>query len=162
MAGDGDERVGADVERQPEAVAARVDEAAPEVVAVGERDAVDDEVEPAELRAGAFERGGDVVVRRDIALDERGVLPVRDELGDVALHALVLVGHREPGAGLVERPGYGPGDAAAVRDPEDYSGLSTKIDRVHFFLSSLGAVLVSGGCWVPPRVLSHRSCGPSS
>ena len=71
-----DERVGADVERNPEAVARRVDEAALEILGGGEGDRVDEEVEPAAERlADLGEDAGDVLVGADVA---RGDQRARD------------------------------------------------------------------------------------
>ena len=61
-----DQRVGADVEGEREAVARRVDEAAVELLALGEGDGVDEDVE----------RGRSVLPRREDALDVRVLLDV--------------------------------------------------------------------------------------
>ena len=75
----GDERVGGDVERQPEAVARRVGEAALEILGGRERDRVDEQVElAAEGLADLGEDARDVLVGAHVARgDERAARPRR-------------------------------------------------------------------------------------
>ena len=60
--GNREERVCADVEGEPEALAPGVDEPTSEIVAVGEGYAVDDDIDSAKLARDGVERGGHVVV----------------------------------------------------------------------------------------------------
>jgi len=126
-AGARDEGVGRDVQRDPEAVARRVGEAALEVARVRERDRVDEQVELAAERLGhPAERRVEALVRADVALaDERA----RDRLREVAhglLDALALVGERELRAAGREALGDRPGDRAPVGDAEDEAALAVE------------------------------------
>ena len=114
-----DERVGADVERQPEAVARRVGEAALEILGGRERDGVDEQVEPAAERlADLGEDARDVLVRADVALGHERRVDRLGELADALLDALALEGERELRALLGERLRDRPRDRAPVGDAE--------------------------------------------
>ena len=68
-AGGSHERVGRDVESEPEAIARGVGEAPLEIARVGEGDRVDEKIElPAEGLADLAEDACDLVVRADVAL----------------------------------------------------------------------------------------------
>ena len=125
-----DERVRADVEREPEAVARRVGEAALEILGGRERDRVDEDVElAAERLADLGEDARDVVVRADVARgDERGV-DRGGELAHALLDPLALVGERELRAAVGEPLRDRPRDRALVRDAEDERPLSLEMLR---------------------------------
>ncbi len=120
-----DERVGADVERHPEALARGVCEAAFEILGGGEGDRVDEEVElAAEGLADLGEDPGDLLVGADVARgDERARDRLR-ELADVALDPLALEGERELRAAVGEPLRDRPGDRALVGDAEHEAALS--------------------------------------
>ena len=121
---DGDQGVGADVQGDAESLPLRVHEGSPQVIAVGEGEAVDDDVQASELLGHPFECGLDVVVGAYVALNQRRVLPGGHQLGDVLPHPIVLVAHGEPGPRLMEDLGYGPGDTPVVGDTEDDAGFA--------------------------------------
>ena len=115
-----DERVGADVDRHPEAVARRVGEAALEILCGGEGDRMHEDVElPVEDRATSREDTLDRTVVADVEFgDERA----RDRLRQVAhvlLDPLTLEGERDLRAAVREPPGDRPGDRPLVRDAQD-------------------------------------------
>src|SRR5918999_412865 len=88
----GDERVGADVDRQPEAVARRIGEAALEVLGGRERDRVHEHVEALGPEAlDLAEDAGDVVVRAHVAGRYERRAHRACELADVPFDPLPLV-----------------------------------------------------------------------
>ena len=120
-----DERVGADVEGEPEAVARRVREAALEVLGRRERDRVDEDVEPAAERLPDLaEHAVDVLVGAHVALDHERAVDRLGEVADALLDALALVRERDLGALVGEPAGDRPRDRAPVGDAEDERLLS--------------------------------------
>jgi hypothetical protein len=114
-----DQGVGADVERQPEAVARSVDEAALEILGGGERDRVDEHVEAPSERLGHLgEDAGDVVVRADVALGDERALDALGQVAHVLLDPLALVREGDLGSLLGEPVRDRPGDGAPVGDAE--------------------------------------------
>ncbi len=115
----GDERVRADVDGEPEAVSRRVGEAPFEVLRRGERDGVDEDVEPAaEGIPDLGEDARDVIVRPDVALGHERARDGLGELADALLDPLALVGERELRALVGEPPSDRPGDRALVGDTQ--------------------------------------------
>ena len=115
----GHERVRADVDRQPEAVARRVREPALEILGRGERDGVDEEVETAVERLGHLrEDARHVVVGAHVALGDERARDALRQLPHSALDALALVREGELGALVREPPRDRPGDRPLVGDPE--------------------------------------------
>ena len=128
--GAGDERVGADVEREPEAVARRVGEAALEVLRGGEGDRVDEDVEP------AAERLRDLGKTASTSSSERtshsvtsGLETVLGELAHALLDPLALVREGELRALVCEALRDRPGDRALVGDAEDERAASPRTCR---------------------------------
>src|SRR3989441_4519809 len=122
MAGDGDQRVRADVQGEGVAAAGNLWERAREILAGGKRDAVRDGVQaaPAVLQAG--KDGLDLLVVLHIARErgKRGVSAYGVEQGvEVLFQPLALVGERQGGPFTVKRAGDAPGDAALVGDAHD-------------------------------------------
>ena len=106
--------------------------APPEVLAVGEGDGVDDDVDLPEPVSDLLDRALDVGVVAHVALDGlRVARPVRDQLFDGAAHPLVLVRDGKLRPGLMQYLGDGPRDAPMVRDAEHDAGLSVQVNRVH-------------------------------
>ena len=136
MPRDGDQRVRAYVERQPEALPAGVHEPASQVVAVGEGDAVHDHVDAAEPVAERLESGCDVVVGAHVTLDQGDVTQRVGQLRDAAPQPLVLVGEGQRCAGLVQHAGDGPGDATLVGDSDYDYVLAGEVDCVHQSISA--------------------------
>ena len=125
-----DERIGGDVEREPEAVARRVREAAFEVARVGEGDGVDEEIELTaeglpDLREHALEPfvGADVALRHERARDRLR------QLADTLLDPLALVGEGEARTSASELLRDGPCDRAAIGHAEDEPSLSREISQ---------------------------------
>ncbi len=92
-----------------------------------ERNGVQEQIQPAEFRADFAEHMGDVFILCHIARHNQRVRAERaGEFLDVFLHAVALVGEREPGAFPGPRLGDGPRDGALVGDAEDNSRFSCK------------------------------------
>ena len=122
-----DERIGADVERQPEALARGLHERVGDVVAIGERDAVDEEVEPAVLLLDAGEHRVDLgvvlhVERQHERLRREGL----GELVDVLFEA-PLIGEDERRARLGRRLRDRPRERPLVRDADDQAHLAREM-----------------------------------
>ncbi len=141
----GDERVGADVDGHPEAVARRVGEAALEILGGRERDRVDEQVELAVPRLSHLaEDAVDVLVGADVAGRHQLRADRRGELAHVALDPLALECEGELGS-LVRQPLRNrPCDRALVGDPHDQGALPGE------------------PCHVPILRLLCRSCAASS
>jgi hypothetical protein len=107
-----------------EVVRRGVDETPGELVAVGKRDRVHQEVDRAPGVSNRRERRVDARRVGDVAvLDDRGV----DRLGqraDTLLHRLALIGERELGAMCPEGSGDSPRDRPVVRDTHDQAALA--------------------------------------
>ena len=100
-----------------------------QVVDRGERDRVDEDVEPAPPAVDLGEERVDLFLLRDVARPDRDRLVVRqrrDELEHVVLQPFVGPVERELGAFALERRGNPPGDAALVADAHDERFLSVK------------------------------------
>ena len=124
LAGERGERVGRDVDRQVEALAARVDEAAAEVLGPRVRDGVDEGVEAAAERLGRA-RHGDRDLRVVLHVERQhggAVVELLRQLAHLALGALALVRQHQPVARLVELARDRPGDAALVGHADDQAG----------------------------------------
>ena len=114
-----DERIDRDVVREQEALARGIDEAAHEVVAVGEGDGMDQDVDGAEALLSLREDGVELGIVGDVAeLDEIGA----DAFGegpDTLFERWHGIGEGEFGAFPVKRLGNPPGDGMVVCDAED-------------------------------------------
>src|SRR5690606_14621229 len=112
------------LEREEESVPAGVHEPAFEILAVRERDRVDEHVQPAPLLGHLPEHLGDLRVVPDVTgHDEVGT----DALGqrpDPALQRLARIGEAQGGTLLVHGLGNAPRNAPLVRDPEDEDALA--------------------------------------
>ena len=132
LADEGDEGIGGHVEGQREAVAGRVDEGPLEVLATGEGEGMDEDVELAVGRTPLVHDRPDLLVRLDIArLDERRSDRLRqrpDALLDQALDRR----EADERALVVERPGDAPGDRVVVGDPEDQGLLPVEQSHPRF------------------------------
>ncbi len=116
----GDERVGADVESHPEAVARRVHEAPFQVLGGREGDRVDEDVEAAaEGLRYLGEDALDVVVRPDVALGDERARHGLGEVADALLDPLALVREGDLCALGGEAVGDRPGNRALVGDAQD-------------------------------------------
>ena len=121
----GDQRVGADVEGELEALARRLDEASLQVLARGEGERVDDGVEavaPALRQRG--EDGRDLRVVGDVARQDQVDADRLGQRPHPLLDRLVRVGQRQRRALGVEALGDRPGDAVIVGDAEDGGALA--------------------------------------
>ena len=151
----GDERVGADVERHPEAVARRVGEAALEILRRREGDRVHEQVElPAERLAHLAEDARDVLVGADVALGDERASTELGELADALLDPLALVGERELRAALGEPPRDRPGDRAPVGDAEHEAALAFELPAIAGESKSCGSAATSAAALRRPSLLS--------
>ena len=87
-----------------------------------------DDVQAAELVGNLLECGLHVVVRANVALYERRVLPGSGQLGDAILHTLALIGDGDSRPGLMKNLGDSPRDAALICDAEDDAVLARQVD----------------------------------
>ena len=121
---DGGERIAAHQHGLGEIVRRGVDVAAVELIPVGERDGMHQEIEraPGRLHGGEHRidgRGlGDVAMADDDAADL-----LRQRL-DALLERVALIGEGELRAVLVAGLGDAPGERAVVRDPHDQAALA--------------------------------------
>jgi len=116
---DGDQRIGADVEGDPEALPAGTVERLPQLLPARVRDRVHHEVELSPPLADLREDALDVRVLRHVAAkDQLGAQALR-ERADPLLEDLVQVGEGELGALRAKLPRDAPRDAAVVRETED-------------------------------------------
>ena len=124
-----DERVARHVEREEVVLALRVGEAALEIVRLGERDRVHQQVEPAEplrhLREGAIE----ALVVPDVALDAELAAEARGQLAHVRLDARTLVGEGERRTLGCESLRHGPRDRPSIRHAGDERQLPVEESR---------------------------------
>jgi len=126
-AGAGDERVGTDVDRHPEAVSRRVGEASLEILGRGKRDRVDEQVQLAvERLPDLVEDANDVVVGADVALRHELRVHHLGQVADGLLDPFALIGEGELGAAVRELLRNRPGDRALVRDAEDERALAVE------------------------------------
>ena len=128
-AGDSDERVDADLERDAEAFAAGIDELAAKIGGGGKGYGVDEDVELAVLVFERGKEGVDFAVDGDVALETGGAGKLLDEVLGFELHALVLVADGQGGSGCVEFLGDAPGDGTLVGEPEDHGRFACQIDH---------------------------------
>ena len=124
-AGDRDERVGADVERDPEAVARRVREAPLEILGGANATEWTSEVElpPNASPTSSKTRATSSSERTSHSMTS-GLPTESASSRTLPLDPLALVGERELRALLGEPPRDRPGDRALVRDAEDEAALS--------------------------------------
>jgi hypothetical protein len=117
---DGHERVHADVHRLFEILAARLPEAVGQTVAAGERDGMDQEIDPVEDVADALHEGDNVGVVRHVAWADQ---PRPDRLGqqaDASVHLLAgQMIERQLGAFGVQPLRDVPRQAVVVGHAED-------------------------------------------
>src|SRR6266446_1203961 len=119
----GDERIYADVVRDAKSFARGVEELALQFLRGRESHAVHDAVQHAVSRFQFLKELGDLLVRRDVAHETRGTWQIGDQILRFLLEPLVLVGNRQPPAGLVQFLRNGPRDAALVGEAEDHCRL---------------------------------------
>jgi hypothetical protein len=125
------ERVGADVQRQPEAVARRVGKAPFEIFRGRERNGVDEQVElPAECLPDLFEDTVHVVVGADVARRHEQARDRVGELADALLDAIALIGECQLRAAVGETLCDRPRDRALVGDAQNQAALAL-IARAH-------------------------------
>ena len=129
LARERDERVGRDVHGQREPVARGVGEAAGQVLPLGERQSVDEDVERIVRLAPAREHPGDVVVGLDVAWLHEGAAERFGQRADALVDEALDRGEADLGAFSVQRPGDPPGDRMVVRDPEDQRRLA--VEQAH-------------------------------
>ncbi len=129
-AGDGDERVDADVVGDAEAFAAGEEEVVLDLVGGGEGYGVDYGVDGAVGLFDDGEEGVDLGVAGDVALVSSGGGEGGGELFGVALESFVLVADGECRASLGEFLGNAPGDAALVGEAEDDGDFAFEINHV--------------------------------
>ena len=128
-AGDGDERVDADVKGDAEALAGAVDELAAQLLGGGEGHGVDEDVELAVLLLEGCEEGVDLGVVGDVALEAGGAGQLVDQAFGLKAQALVLIANGQGCASLLQFLGDAPGDGTLVGQPEDYGRLTGQIDH---------------------------------
>ena len=132
-----DQRIGADVERDPETLARGLDERVRQLGLRRERRAVHEEIEPAEL---AVERGGevrDLLVARHVARQDQRVVELRGELADVFLEPLARIGQREARARPRRRLRDRPRDRPLVGDTNDEAVFAGEVGQ-GLFLTACG------------------------
>ena len=126
-AGQGDQRIGADIMGDAEGLAAGVDEFAFQRLAGGEGDGVEEQVKLAEFLGGLGKDGGDFIVFGDIAGQNQSVgAEGGGEFLDVGFETFALVGEGEGGARLVPGLGDGPGDGTFVGHAKHQPDFSSK------------------------------------
>ena len=119
-----DQRIRADIHRQPEALARRLDERRRQLFARGEGGAVHDEVQSAEFLVDRRKHVVDLRVDGDVAGQNQRIGQRRREIADVLLEPFALVRHGEPGARGRSGLRDGPGDRPLVGDAHDEAGLA--------------------------------------
>ncbi len=119
-----DQRIGADVERQLEAVARRLDERIREVLAGRVRGAVDEEVEAAERAVDLLEHARDLRVVGDVERKHQRIGEAFGEVAHVLFEPLALVRQRDARARGRGRLRDRPRDRPLVGDADDEAGLS--------------------------------------
>ncbi len=110
-------------------LALRVREAALEIVRLGERDRVHEQVEPAEPLRHRREGAVEALVVPDVALDAQVAAEARGELAHVRLDARTLVGEREGRALGCQRLRHGPRDRPSIRHAGDERQLPVEESR---------------------------------
>ncbi len=113
-----DERVDADVHRRMEAGPTRLREGSPEVVAVGVRDRVHEDVDGAQERSHRLEERRDVIVVGDVALLDEGCCDTRRQRLHAAPEGFRGVREADARSVLVKGAGDCPRDGALVRNAE--------------------------------------------
>jgi hypothetical protein len=141
------QRVGGDVEGQPEVLALGLDEALLQVVRLREGDRVDEEIEATKAADDGVERLLDRGVVARIHLDAEVRADAGGEVADVLLDALTLVGEGQLGTLPVQLLRDAPRDRAPVRDTADESELAFE----HWGLRRAG---VERGCSGGRRMVS--------
>ncbi len=125
--GQGDQRVGADVQGDAVGLAAGVDKFAFQRLARSESDRVEKQMKFAEFPGGLRKNGSDFLVLGDIAGQNQSVgAEGGGEFLDIGLEPFALVGESEGGAGLMPGLGNGPGDGTFVGHAEHQSDFSVK------------------------------------
>ena len=149
------ERVGRHVQREREPVARGVDEAALQVLPLGEGEGVDEDVERVVRLAPAREDPLDLLVGLDVARLDEGRPDRLGQRPDALLDQALDRREADLGALGVERLGDPPGDRVVVGDAEDERRLA--VEQSH---PVLRAVLSPGSL---PSAAWHRiDCAPRS
>ena len=118
------ERIGAHVERHPEAFARRFDKWIVELLASRERRPVHKEVEATEPAVQRRRQFRNLFVAGDITRQDERVVEFRRELANVLLEALARIGERDPRACGLGRLGDRPGNRPFVSDTNDETVLA--------------------------------------
>jgi len=90
-----DQRVRADVERDPESFARRLDERIRQLVLLRELGGVDEKVQPAEFLVERRGQIGDLLIVGNVARREQRILELLCELADVFLEPFARIRQRE-------------------------------------------------------------------
>src|SRR6202167_62967 len=123
-AGDGDQGIGADVEREFKAVARSFQERLVQIFVISECQAVDQDVKGAALLFEGFREAVNVGLQLDVAGEQSYDAEVVAEFLDDGLCALVLIGEQEGGAFAGEGLGDGVSDTPFIPNAENQSGLT--------------------------------------
>jgi hypothetical protein len=123
-AGNGDKGIGADVEREFEAVARGFEERLIEIIVICEGEAVDHHVERAAFSFQGFGEVVNVGLLLDVAGEKTFGAKFVAEFFYYWFGAVVLIGEQECGAFARERLGDGVGDAPFIPNAEDDGGFA--------------------------------------
>src|SRR6266513_60484 len=111
--------IDADVMRDAKAFARSVEKGIFQLFRRSKPHAVNQAVQHAVARLQLIEQSRDLIVFRDVAHEPRGARHLGDQVPGFELEPFVLIGNRQPPAGLVQFLGDGPRDAALVGQSED-------------------------------------------
>ncbi len=128
--GQTDERIGADVERDAEALARRLHERTGELGLRGERSAVDEKVEAAELAIDCRCQVSDLLIARNVARQDERILERRREIAHVLFEPLARIGQRKARAGCLRRLRNGPRNGSLVGHADDEAEFSREVRHV--------------------------------
>src|SRR5262245_39589277 len=148
-----EQRVGADLERELEALARRGDEQPFEILLLGEGDAMHQVVDRAPVGAEPLRDRVDLRILGDVALEQEHPRTAGHDFFDHALEALVGIGEAEIRPGLVQLVGDRPRKTAVVGHAHHQRSFSRQVDRHHASVSTANHVEHRAG---PVRSRSSR------
>jgi hypothetical protein len=121
---DGNQRIGAHIQRDPEIVAFRVRVHALEGLTRRERQHMGNKIEVPDLLFNPFDKRLDLLVAPNVTLDQQRIVQLRRQFMDILAKSFILIGHDQPGPGPICRIGDAPRDATLISDAHDESGFS--------------------------------------